>query len=98
MRQGRRGGTRLYQRQDGTWKKVHKDENAGFAIFDDPPISVKVGGEGEYSDQLTILRPGETWDYENCAQDAGETSLPDNAGAGDAFKYVIKSAVVDWWD
>lgn len=97
---GRREGTHLYQQLEGAWKEVNKEDAlcCGFAIFDNPPIPINVGDEGEYSDQFATLRPGESWNHERRVQGSDSTSLPDDVKAGDRFKYVIKGAVVDWWD
>jgi hypothetical protein len=45
------------------------------------------------------LRPGESWTYQRRVQQGTSwTSLPDDVKVGDRFKYVVKGAVVDWWD
>lgn len=96
---GRRVGTHLYQRLEGGWKEVVDEFGCcGFAIFDDPPIPVNVGDEGKYSDLFVTLRPGESWEYVSNVQGEHWTTLPDDVKVGDEFKYVIKGAVVDWWD
>ncbi|KAF2724442.1 hypothetical protein K431DRAFT_333354 [Polychaeton citri CBS 116435] len=51
-----------------------------------------------FSDQFATLYPGGSWTDERRVQGSGWSSLPSNAEAGDRFKYVIKGAVVDWWN
>ena len=79
-------------------ESIVRQDFVGFASFDDPPIPVNVGDEGEYSNQFATLRPGESWKCERRVQCSRWTDLPDDVKAGEKFKYMVKGAVVDWWD
>jgi hypothetical protein len=98
-----REGIRLYRlRLDGNWERSKCDDGfgTGFGIFDDPPIPVNIGDEAdEYADCFVSLYPGESWTTQRRVQNGESwTSLPDDVEVGDKFKYVIKGAVVDWWN
>jgi hypothetical protein len=98
-----REGLRLYQDHGaGVWKRVKTEDGpgcCGFAIFDAPPILVKVGNAGEYDSEFVTLHPGESWTYEDEVQGPSWTCLPEkDLKVGDEFKYLWKGATVDWWD
>ncbi|KAK6084703.1 hypothetical protein SCUP515_01199 [Seiridium cupressi] len=98
---GKREGIRLYRRRDGGWERSIPDDGfgTGFGIFDDPPVPVNICEDGQYSDQFASLQPGESWMTQRRVQSGTSwTSLPSDVKAGEAFKYVVKGAVVDWWD
>ncbi|KAF2280020.1 uncharacterized protein EI97DRAFT_429785 [Westerdykella ornata] len=99
---GPRDGIRLYRHRDGLWERSDPADGfgTGFGIFDDPPIPVKVGDENDKnSDRFESLQPGESWSTQRRVQQGTSwTSLPNDVKAGEAFKYVVKGAVVDWWD
>jgi hypothetical protein len=99
-----REGIRLYRfhPKQQKWERYNPDNGfgTGFGIFDDPPFPVDIGDENsKYSDRFTSLQPGDTWTTQRRVQNGTSwTSLPDDVEAGGRFKYVIKGAVVDWWD
>ncbi|KAF2743860.1 hypothetical protein M011DRAFT_528815 [Sporormia fimetaria CBS 119925] len=98
---GYREGIRMYRRQNDGWINCPGDDSIGWAIFEGDPIPVAVGDEsGSYSDQFVSLRPGESWSTRHRVQYGPHESrhLPDDAQVGERFKYVVKGAVVDWWD
>jgi hypothetical protein len=98
-----REGIRLYRlHSEGKWERSKCDDGfgTGFGIFDDPPIPVNIGDESDkYADRFASLHVGESWTTQCRVQDGESwTSLPDDVKVGDKFKYVIKGAVVDWWN
>ncbi|KAK9414689.1 putative Zn(2)-C6 fungal-type domain-containing protein [Seiridium unicorne] len=98
---GKREGIGLYRRRDGGWERSIPDDGfgTGFGIFDDPPVPVNVCEDGQYNDQFASLQPGESWTTQRRVQNGTSwTSLPSDVKAGETFKYVVKGAVVDWWD
>jgi hypothetical protein len=78
--QSRREGLRLYRDHgNGVWKVIEEDDDdeCGFAIFDDPPIPVKVGNAGKFNQEFLTLQPGENWTHEGCGQDPFRAFHPD---------------------
>lgn len=53
-----------------SWKNV-EDESSGFAVFDDPPIPVNLGDDGEYGEEFATLHPGKSWSYLTRAHNDG---------------------------
>jgi hypothetical protein len=94
-----REGLRIYRLRHGNWERHHPGieeiEAWGAASMEDP-VSVEVG---RARSEFTTLRSGETWSEQRVVQSPGDyTYIPDDAQDGDYFKFLIKGAVVDWWD
>jgi hypothetical protein len=98
-----REGICLYRlREDGRWERCKPDDGfgPGFGIFYNPPIAVNIGDlSDKNSDRFTTLNLRESWTTQRRVQNGTSwTSLPDDVEMGDRFKYVVKGAIVNWWD
>lgn len=92
---GPREGFRLYRRRSNEWEECEIDEGTGFMIVDDLDVSVNVSEDSNF----VSLKPGESWVTTRRLQDETWTELPDDATAGDVFRYTFKGVeALDWWD